>query len=758
MHSDICVAIMDIKSFLPGKDEKKEYYWSVVLEPGWVQAGIWRIEGDKAQVVLSSPTFAWELEEELVSAVDNALSSAIQTFPEDIQEPQKTVFGVSTSWVKGGEISQEYLDKIKILCTELSLKPIGFVVLPEAIAHYIKFEEGGTLTAVVLGVYKQSLEISLFRLGTLVGTTTVARSVSIVDDVMEGIVRFSSAEHIPSRFIVYDGKEGELEEARQALLKVNWEDFGNLKLLHTPKVEIFNTDTKIYAVCLAGASELGDIKGIVVTIEGDENIEEKTKSLPVEDISKHIATPIEELGFVTDKDIAEETRLEAGLGKVEQKPEVELTPEREITDIHQNVSAPANVERRKIKFPEKHFLIFNKVSGNISSLMRKFKPPKLTFAASGEKVFVFGIGFLLLIAILGFLAWWFYPKAVVTVYVSPKRLDERFSLTVDKGSDPSNYSDRLLAGHLLEETFSGEKTKQTSGTKTVGDKAKGEVTIYRVGGEISLANGTILSGPDNLKFTLEEDVVVASGSAGSPGTTKTKVAAGDIGAGHNLAAGGTFRVGNYSTIDMEAKNESAFSGGSSREINAVSEEDQEGLQQELEDELKANAVEAFKKELKDEDYFIEKAIETTTSDKTFSAKIGDEASNLKLTLDLDAKALLVNKNELTDLTKDVLKDKIPQGFNLRGEQIEYDFGLDGHKDDKYELDVRISANLLPVVEMSDIAQKIRGKNPEIAKEFMNKEVPGFVRAEIRVKPSFPGKLKTLPHVAKNIEVELAADR
>jgi len=29
---------------------------------------------------------------------------------------------------------------------------------------------------------------------------------------------------------------------------------------------------------------------------------------------------------------------------------------------------------------------------------------------------------------------------------------------------------------------------------------------------------------------------------------------------------------------------------------------------------------------------------------------------------------------------------------------------------------------------------------------------------MKIKPSFPGKLKTLPHVDKNIDIQLAADR
>ena len=228
---------MDLKNFLSGKEgeQGKEYYWSLVIEPGWIQAGIWDIEGDKAEVISISPTVAWETEGELLNAADAALSASIQNLPEDMVEPTKTVFGVNSSWVSEGQIKEEHLERIRKLCTDLSLKPVGFVVIPEAISHLLKAEEGAPLNAVVLGVGKDSLEIALFRLGNLVGTSQIARSVSIVDDAAEGLVRFAGSEAFPSRIILYDGKEGELDEVKQALFNVSWDSYAKIKFLHTQR-------------------------------------------------------------------------------------------------------------------------------------------------------------------------------------------------------------------------------------------------------------------------------------------------------------------------------------------------------------------------------------------------------------------------------------------------------------------------------------------------------------------------------------------
>lgn len=755
---------MDIKKFLPDKDAEREYFWSLVIEPGWVQAGIWQIESDKAKVVFSSPPFTWETDEELVQSADDALSAAIQGFPEENIEPTKSVFGVSASWVEEGNITPQYLEKIKKLCSELSLTPIGFVVLPEAIAHYIKSEEGGPLTAVVLGVYSQVIELSLFRLGNLSGNTTISRSVSIVDDVIEGFARLMDKDHVPSRFILYDGKEGELEEARQALLKVNWEDYENLKLLHTPKIELVSAKTKVYAVSLAGASELANINRVEVASEdfdrherevGKEETQEKKILGEESDIEPSNITP-EELGFAVDRDVSEETGFQPSAPESVEAKAQEVTKEGEIDETMKNI-VPVGTKAKMPFGGKKLFEGFGGFFTNATQIVRSLRLPKLGFLGHGKNTFIYGVGFLFLLFVLGFLAWWFLPKSEITVYVSPKRLEETYDLKV-RVDGATDYSQRVLRGVEIKEKVEGEKTKDTTGTKTVGDKAKGEVIIYRVGGEITLDAGTILTGPGSLRFSLDNEVKVASGSASTPGTTKVGVTAEDIGAQYNLASGGAFSVGNYSTVDMEAKNEAAFSGGSSREIRAVSEEDLDVLEKDLEDELKERAKELVKSDLGEDEYFLEESLSATSSAKTFSAKVGDEAESLKLFLTIEVVGLKVSKKEIGELSVEVLKDKVPQGFSLRGEQIDYSLEPKRIKDDEYEFEVRVSANLLPGVDTNEVIQQIKGRSFEAAQEYMKTQVPGFVRAEIKTSLTLPGKLKTLPHMAKNIDIEVAAER
>ncbi len=71
---------------------------------------------------------------------------------------------------------------------------------------------------------------------------------------------------------------------------------------------------------------------------------------------------------------------------------------------------------------------------------------------------------------------------------------------------------------------------------------------------------------------------------------------------------------------------------------------------------------------------------------------------------------------------------------------------------------QFSKELITKWPFSEIAKKLKGRYTNIAEEYLNKEVVGFVRAEIKIKPNLPDKLKTLPHVVGNIEIEFAAEK
>jgi len=64
------------------------------------------------------------------------------------------------------------------------------------------------------------------------GSTNVSRSVSLDEDLVEGLVRVvGENETSPSRIILYNGRDAELEEIKETLEKISWEEKEKIKFL-----------------------------------------------------------------------------------------------------------------------------------------------------------------------------------------------------------------------------------------------------------------------------------------------------------------------------------------------------------------------------------------------------------------------------------------------------------------------------------------------------------------------------------------------
>ncbi len=687
--------------FLTKPKERNENYWALLIESNWISSAVWQITDGKVEIVSASPATRWE--EDLLGAVDSSLSACTQNLDENVKDPTKTVFGVPNLWVEDGNIKQEYLEKLKNICRDLSLIPSGFVILSEAISHFVKQEEEVPLSGIVVGFNDEIIDISIFELGKLMGVTNVARSISVEDDIHEGLSRLSQQfQNFPSRLILYNQKEQELEEIKNSLNNVDWEKVGEGKFIHTPRVEIFDPGKKIPAIALAGGSEMEAVSGI--RFKGSE---------PDTIIGDHLGEEIEnveEPQGITAKDL--------GFSVVEDKDS-------------EKAQAKIKLPKFSLQLPKLNF-------SNIIKSMPNF--------SLGKKPLVYGGLIILTLLLVGFAMWWVLPKATVILYVTPQKLEESVVLTAGDDIETENIS--VLV--------SGEKIKPTTGTKTVGDKAKGQVKVQNgTAFPINLSSGTILVSSSDLKFVTTQSASVSGAlSPSDPGIATLDIEALNIGSEYNLPKDEIFKVDNYPKAEVDARSTDSFSGGSSREIQAVSSEDRNLLMDELKTELLEEAKNKLDDQVDSSKILVDSSLSEEITDENFSNKVGDEATNLKLSMELKFIGMVVTKSDLTIIARKNIEARIPSGFVLRDDQIIFDFG---EADEEGQLKVRIVANLLPTVNVSEISKNIAGRYPNLAKDYLT-SVPGFFRAEFRIKPHLFGKLGTLPHLSKNISVEVSSEQ
>ena len=679
-----------ISDLIGKRDEQAEILVSFIIGRNWVQAGLWKVVDDKCEILSTGSTDSWQDTESFIGAADDSLSSAIGSVDEPPREIKNVVFGLPTNWVEDGNLKGVYLANLKSLCDKLELKPSGFVVTPEALTHYMREKEGAPISTILVGIEEQDLEVMLVRAGKIVNAQNVSRSISITDDITEGLTRFTtdSKEPLPPRIILFNRHKSSLEEAMQNLLTFEWPaDF----FLHSPRVESLSPDDQILAISSAAAGEL-------------------LGTVPVP----------------AEQEVAE----------------VPL-PSGHTTEV-ENVQAPSGVSDRQDEMqPQRRRVIFGFFAPLLSLL------PKLP----GKKLFiVFGI-----LAIIIGLLWWFLPGAVVNVYLNPKKIEEKINLSIDPtGKD----SPGIVPGRVVSAQISGEKTRSATGTRTVGEKAKGEITIYNNTSQSkTFSAGVLMASSTGLKFTLDVPVTVASESGAPtyvPGQTKAAVTAADIGAEYNLAPGNIFQISNFSTNTFSGKNEAALGGGSAREVAAVSKDDQNKLEEELLAELEDGVKDKISGQINEKEKVIGESAKVDITKKNFSANVGQEAQTLKLTATGEGRVVVVSREKLNEKLLSALSGKVPSEFMLSPENITVSFGnVQEDKTGIMKLDTNIVGSLLPKVDLQKLAKEIRGKNPAEVREKLAR-IPGFVRTTIKLSFS-PPFFSNLPQRAEKIVIKILAE-
>jgi hypothetical protein len=518
-------------------ETKREYTFALVIGYGVIKGALWAVDEGKTKIFSLSRVIDWEEENDLLKSTDRSFSEAVEKAGLlEEEEPKKIIFGLPQPWVEGEKITPEKLKFLKKLCQSLDLKPVGFVVTTEAIIKYLKTLEGVPPNAILVNVAQKEIEVALLRSGKIVGSSVVKRSDNLGDDIAEGLSRIKSKEVLPARIILYDSNQ-EIEEKKEEILSYPWlEEEKGFNFLHLPKTEVVSVEFDIKAVALAGGAEVAKAAGIEAEIfleekrpdssrepAVEEKIEpekekiaevEKVEKVEEEEIVPAKKPPSLGFGFTPEKDIAIEDKVEK-VKKVEkvEKEEVKL------------VEPPPPIEKELPKKPKISLFKRLKIPRIRIRFFQILSPFKRLFSLIKfpAKLPLLGIIFLVLVLVLGaglFWLWWFFPKAKVILFVEPQISEKAFKITLDASAQEIDLAQMIIPAQELEEVIRESKEKETTGTKIVGDKAKGEVIIYnRTNKEKTLDGGTVLTGPGGLEFTLNEEVVIASESAGPDYTT-----------------------------------------------------------------------------------------------------------------------------------------------------------------------------------------------------------------------------------------------
>lgn len=779
------------------KQPKPEYYLALLLHDDKAKAVILQeVSGTLHIIDSQEQSFKKPIEEidieDWITSVDTAISTAEDKLPPDI-ETHKTVFGVKEAWTNETKIKDEYLEKLKKLGQALDLKPIGFIVISEAIVKLIEQEDGSPLSAILVEQGHESVTVTLLRAGKTQEIQKVAQKESLAGTVDEALKHFAEPT-LPPRIILSVNDTD--EKVSQEFITHHWSK--TLPFLHVPQITVLPEGFDGRAVVAGAASQMGfevpegfldKLSPDIASATTSESKDDKTLDAPVSEKPSAGGITDESFGFNQDNEPAgdaddktetpndEADNLGTPEKDNEEKPQTSTLrsdapafgfstdgepSEPEVATSHtENAAERENEEEVEKDRPRKSAsspLAFlsplagilktpTKALANIQSLLKH--------SPLGKLFLLIPVILILLIVLIYF--YFFKMHAQVTLFVKANTVSMTKQVTFSTSSD-SDFGSDVIAATSETADIDGSVTTDATGSKEVGDKATGKVTIYNSSDRTrNIAKGTIIKSSNNLAFTLDDDASIASASGDifsgtKSGTAQVGVTASDIGTDYNLPSNTIFTVSGDSSL--AAKNGSAFSGGTKKTVTVVSQKDLSDLQDKLESSLEGKAKDVLGQKIQDGQVLFPDFIDKTISKTNFSKKVGDQANSVTLEGTVTYTGAAYKKDDLNQYGSSLLKSQY-SNIAIADGSLEYTFDDTKKNDSDIVAHVTIHGGLLPKLDKEQLIMEIAGKSISDAKSLLSGK-PQVESSNITVSPNIPLLPKLLPRQKDNITLTISA--
>lgn len=639
---------------------------SLVISEGTVAAALWNVGETGPKVIKTSDPIVWnsEAEASLIEASDVAL--------EDLGSQANTVkevlLGLPENWAEHQSIAPDKKQMLKKLTDQLNLKSVGFVITQEAITALFRDKEHTGCNALLVFVSQKNIYLLSILHGKASESVNVGRSESLAKDILEGCAR-GSFSSLPARIILasLDLSPDDLTASQHELEANVWDE----KLfVHVPRIDIVSSSLILEAVSVAGGKEVARALGILKEGAQDENESEQSPSMGFKPV-----TPQQETGNDQEDISTEESSLS--------------------DDAAVDLGIEQSLPSRPI-----------------------------------PKVALILIGILLFFVISTF-AVYAGTRAMASTNVAVVIKTEPVSfdtiMTIDANASQTDPSNDILKAVQRTKEVSDTAQGVTTGSKLIGDKAVGSVTIFNrttVGDKVFKA-GTILKLDDKVSYTLDTDVTVPIGTKDSSppyqGSAVAKVTAANIGAESNVDDKTELTVASFDKASFVALTNGKFTGGASRTIQVVSDDDQKKLADKLFAQLKDKALASFTQEANSSEHVI-LSDKVSVSKKQFSDDIGKEVKSFTLTMTVSAPAIVYTNDDIATFATQKLASQIPAGAVLKSDRtiitVKESKAI---SDTKTILKATIASVIIPAFDAKQIAGVLAGKSLDEATSFLGSQ-------------------------------------
>ena len=628
----------------------------------------------------------------------------------------KTIFFLH-SWMideQSYEIKEPYKSIIKKLSKDLELEPMGYIDVQDALHEHLK--KTSVLNSIAIEVNKTKVGISVYKGGKKVYQQYTARTDVIGEDIQSVLESIPGHIVLPTKILVFGDMD--TPEVSSELATYDWEQ---KVFSQHPTIEVLKQNELNISLAQTFSEEVvSQSKVPAPAQERQESVVQNTQDFEDE--------PAEDFGFVVGQDVRNTT-----------------PPPIETSTVSPTVPSPSVVDN----------IMDGEASPKRGNVMDNIKGmiPSFSFGSgrsASKKPIMYGVAVAALLFILLFIYEYFFHKLDIKVYPNAQEVSETFSFDV-----PVTESDSTDLSVLKKTTVQEfEDEKKASGKREIGEKATGEVIIHNYDKEArTFPRGTELKKGD-LVFTIDSEAKVASASGGTvdgvkeSGKVKVKATAEEIGPEYNIAKGTQLSVASLSDSLFVAFVETAFSGGSKKDVTTISKADIDSLKKNVEAKAESASKEVLGAQISEDEIVMPDMTSVTLADTTFSGEIGEEASNLSVKAESEIEFYTIKKRALEEKLKEMIQEQLSDDFTVDSENITYEISDISSDEDTVTLEVDTTGKAHKKVDLEAIKKAARFTS---LSGFQNKVKSAYDVENIEVKKTFAISLWT-PLFQKNITV------
>lgn len=380
---------------------------------------------------------------------------------------------------------------------------------------------------------------------------------------------------------------------------------------------------------------------------------------------------------------------------------------------------------------------------------------------------IFGI-FIVSVVVILLLVFVVLPKASVVIYPKTESVTRDMEISMSVNTTSPDADKLIMPAFKVNETVNVSDKFQSKGKKQVGNKSSGTVQIYNFTKlPLNLKAATTMLTVAGKNYNLVNDINGLKPTTYTNAKTKeinqsslgdlVQIIATDGGDDYNLPAGTRMEITNQVLGSkpqvLYAKTDSEISGGTTRYLSVISQDDYISAQKQLQDE----ALNEIKQKLQGQNLNLaDGSYSVTISKFTTDNAVGAETPSFQGSLQAQIIGLSFKADDLTNIITQRIGETLASNKSLQtgvSGQTTYKAKDLDINNELAVLDVHYQGQAVYNVDISDMANQFKGKSQDDVQQIISSKTE-VDKAEITLAPYWQ---KNLPMLVNKISVTTAVN-